>query len=130
MLTLFNLEIRIKKSWTRETCHPNYRKSWSIHNPAAGQCAITALLVHEHFGGEIKKCYVCDDSHYFNLIGDKVIDLTKSQFGNIKIDYDNSSSVSPEKILDNPDTKNRYELLLKSPWNPHPTGRGFRKPRN
>jgi len=43
-------------------------------------CAITALIVNDYFGGEICKIHVDGISHYFNLISNKIIDLTFSQF--------------------------------------------------
>ena len=35
-----------------DTAHPSFQ--WSPDNPTAGQCAITALLVYEAYGGYIK----------------------------------------------------------------------------
>src|SRR5438105_11982 len=38
----------LRLSWSPETA-----RQWTAENPAAGQCNVTALLVHELFGGEL-----------------------------------------------------------------------------
>lgn len=60
--------------------------------------------------GKIGKTYVDGVSHYFNIVNNKVIDLTASQF-NHPIDYSNYQSVQREDILTNANTYKRYELL-------------------
>ena len=40
----------LRKSWSLATAH-----QWTLENPAAGQCNVTALLVHELFGGDLLK---------------------------------------------------------------------------
>ncbi len=72
-------------------------------------CAITSLIVNDYFGGDICKIYVDGISHYFNLIEDKIVDLTVSQF-NHDIDYNDYQIIDREKILTD-DTKNRYNIL-------------------
>ena len=72
-------------------------------------CAITALIINDYFSGDICKIHVDGICHYFNLIGDKIIDLTKDQF-NHEIDYKNYQIVDRKKILID-DTKNRYNIL-------------------
>ena len=51
-----------------------------MDNPALGQCNVTALLVHELYGGELLKTPVADGDHYYNRIDGERIDLTSSQF--------------------------------------------------
>lgn len=51
-------------------------------------CAITSLIINYYFGGDIYKIYVEGISHYYNLIDDKIIDLTSSRFHH-DIDYKN-----------------------------------------
>lgn len=57
------------------------------NEPAIGQCAVTALVVQDYFGGQILNTIASlpDDpqltsSHYFNVIDGKVVDLTRQQF--------------------------------------------------
>lgn len=69
-------------------------------------CAITSLIINDYFGGDICKIYVDGISHYFNLIENNIVDLTKEQF-NHEIDY---KIMDREKILTD-DTKNRYVTL-------------------
>jgi len=65
------------------------RQSWSLHsssrwtaeNPARGQCAVTALVMNDHFGGEILKTRLPDGQwHFYNRILDERFDFTASQF--------------------------------------------------
>ena len=72
-------------------------------------CAITSLIINDYFGGVICKIYVDGISHYFNLIGDKIIDLTSSQF-NHEMDYKDYQIIDRKNILTE-DTKNRYKIL-------------------
>ena len=72
-------------------------------------CAITSLIINDYFGGVICKIHVDGISHYFNLIEDRIIDLTSSQF-NCDIDYKNYQIADREKILTD-DTKHRYNVL-------------------
>ena len=111
MLTILTLENNLKKSWSAQTSSPRFRKNWTPHNITAGQCAITALIVNDLFGGQIKKCYIGEDPHYFNLVSNKIIDLTRAQFGKIPIDYNNSTVKTRQELLSSPDIKHRYDLL-------------------
>ena len=38
------------RSWSIETS-----SKWTIENPAKGQCGVTALVVQDIYGGEIKR---------------------------------------------------------------------------
>lgn len=71
-------------------------------------CAITSLIINDYFGGDICKNYVEGVSHYYNLIEDKIIDLTSSQFY-CDIDYKNYQVVDKKILTD--DTKHRYNVL-------------------
>ena len=72
-------------------------------------CAITSLIINDYFKGDICKIHVDGISHYFNLVNNKIVDLTASQF-NHEIDYKNYQIIDREKILTN-DTQNRYYIL-------------------
>lgn len=82
-MKLSDLERVLRKSWSRETA---YRpEEWSEANPSSGQCAITALIVNDYFGGDIVWAEAVlpngeKISHFFNRINDKEVDLTRSQF--------------------------------------------------
>jgi len=92
-------------------------------DPATGQCAVTALLVQDFFGGEIlnttaslPKRPELTSSHYVNLIDSKEIDLTRQQFvkGVIFSKPEpklNGFSSTREYILSVTSTAERYEQL-------------------
>ena len=66
--------------WNKETCSPGLKGSWNEENPSLGQCAITALIVNDFFGGKIMRCMASSGSHYYNLIDGNIVDLTVEQF--------------------------------------------------
>lgn len=49
-------------------------------NPAAGQCNVTSLLIHEFFGGELLKTPLPAGDHFYNRIEGRRYDFTASQF--------------------------------------------------
>ncbi|WP_446479894.1 YunG family protein [Bradyrhizobium japonicum] len=55
-------------------------RQWTPDNPAAGQCNVTALLVHELFGGELLKTPLPAGDHFYNRIEGRRYDFTASQF--------------------------------------------------
>jgi hypothetical protein len=65
----------LRMSWSPETA-----RQWTSENPAAGQCNVTALLVHELFGGELLKARLPEGDHFYNRIGGRRYDFTESQF--------------------------------------------------
>ena len=101
-------------SWTKETCVPSLKDKYSDENKSLGQCAITALLVNDYFGGKIMRCMTSTGSHYYNLINDEIIDFTVEQFlGEIPM-YEQGEERTREYLLSNNDTKKRYLLLRKN----------------
>lgn len=106
----------VESAWCRETsADPD---GWAENNPAWGQCAVTALLVQDLFGGVIWRAELDTGSHYFNdLRGAQMVDLTGQQFGpNWKADLAGRDWFSDElrtraELLAHPDTARRYELL-------------------
>lgn len=101
------LKKKLLRVYDETTVHPNWRDGWSIDNPTYGQCVPTSLLVQNLFGGEIYKLE--QDSHYYNVIKDKIVDLTKEQF-NYELDY--SKGVKRTKPFEE-ESIERYELLKK-----------------
>lgn len=83
------------------------KKSWSIHsstkwtpaNPAKGQCGVTALVVQDLLGGEIRKTLLSEGWHYYNEISGKRMDFTDSQFSEA-IHYDDVPSNREEAFSD------------------------------
>ena len=85
--SLADIERVIRSSWSQHTCDPLDRDVWSTDNPARGQCAATALVVQDLFGGELLLAEVlnADGSrqglHYWNRLANGVeVDLTREQF--------------------------------------------------
>lgn len=77
------LEKALLKSWSRETSYCS--AEWNESNPSFGQCAVTALIVNDYFGGDIVWSEVRlpnsqKISHFFNVIDGQEVDLTRSQF--------------------------------------------------
>jgi len=69
------IQSALRKSWSMATA-----AQWTLANPAAGQCNVTALLVHELFGGELLKTPLPAGDHFYNRIGRYRYDFTASQF--------------------------------------------------
>ncbi len=103
------LSKKLYQCYSKELCYPKIRDEWNENKKYFGMCAITSLIVNDYFGGEICKIYVNEFSHYFNLINNKIIDLTAKQFEN-KIGYSNYKIVKREDVLTK-DTQQRYNLL-------------------
>lgn len=102
--------------WCKDTAYPSCQKDYDFENdPTYGQCAITATLVYDMFGGSIHKIRVSGgETHYFNKINNHYIDLTSDQFDlyNIPVRYDRNEYVLREYCGKNLDTKRRYEKLV------------------
>jgi len=65
----------LRKAWSLSTA-----RQWTPDNPAAGQCNVTALLVHELFGGDLLKTPLSAGDHFYNWIDGRRYDFTVSQF--------------------------------------------------
>ncbi|MDN5388963.1 MULTISPECIES: YunG family protein [Bacillus] len=63
------------KSWSSDSS-----SKWSQDNPAKGQCGVTALIVNDLLGREIRKTRLPEGWHFYNFINGKRYDLTVSQF--------------------------------------------------
>ena len=73
------------------------------------------MLVHDMFGGTIHKVRKNGSTHYFNKINGHYVDLTSEQFEiySMPVDYENSTEVDRIYCGKNPDTKKRFDLLVK-----------------
>ena len=65
----------LRKTWSLATS-----SQWTARNPAAGQCNVTSLLIHELFGGDLLKTPLPAGDHFYNRIDGKKYDFTASQF--------------------------------------------------
>ncbi len=108
-MNIENMQKVLLECYSKNLCYPKVQEGWSEFNKCFGMCAITSLVINDYFGGDICKIHVDGICHYFNLVEDKIIDLTSSQF-NHEIDYKDYQIVDRQKLLTD-DTKNRYNIL-------------------
>lgn len=94
---------RLRRSWSVET-----GRHWRLDNPAAGQCGVTALVVHDEFGGDIPKTDVNGAWHFYNQVDGRRIDFTMSQFDS-PISYEDHPSNRAEALNDC--SRQQYKLL-------------------
>ncbi|MFD9908787.1 hypothetical protein [Streptomyces sp. NPDC059063] len=87
--TLNDITASLRASWAADTCSPDdlERAGWSVENPAWGHCDITALVVHDLFGGDLVlgEVRAADGAahgyHWWNRLPSGVeLDLTHEQF--------------------------------------------------
>ena len=75
---------RIDEQAVRRTLRLCWSRSssslWSEDNPARGQCGVTALVVQDHFGGELLKTPVDGKWHFYNRLEGVRCDFTAEQF--------------------------------------------------
>lgn len=108
-MDLETLRNELRQVWSAETS--SSPEQWSPSNPAWGQCAVTALIIQDNFGGELLRCQINGISHYWNRLPDGTeVDFTKEQFPTIE-DQTEAIIRSREYALGNPNTVCRYELL-------------------
>lgn len=113
--TLNDLFEVLLKAWEKNTAYPSSQDDYEKDNDSTyGQCAITATLVYDLFGGTIHKIRVNGGgTHYFNKINEHYIDLTRDQFDlyNIDIKYEPNETIDREYCGKNDDTLKRFNLL-------------------
>jgi len=98
--------------WTRETCTARMREDWTEENRTVGQCAITAFLVQDLFGGRVWGIPLPDGGvHCFNAVDGHVFDLTSEQFGGQKLDYTLRHEQLRHDHFLQPGKRERYEAL-------------------
>jgi hypothetical protein len=109
---LDELACKLERSWARETSADPVH--WTAENSAYGQCAVTALVVQDHFGGELLRARVNGISHYWNrLPAGLEVDFTRKQFGsNPSVPI--GEVKSREFVLSFPETVNRYLCLRRA----------------
>lgn len=115
MNTIDDVYTVLRKAWSKETAYPSCQSEWVPSDPSYGQCAVTAMLVHDMFGGTIHRIRVSGGgTHYFNMIAGHYIDLTIEQFDlyNIPVTYEPNEEMDRRYCGKNPDTAKRYKLLV------------------
>jgi hypothetical protein len=87
-LSLDAIQEAIRCAWSVDTCDPSDTSVWSTENAALGQCAVTALVVHDLIGGQLLEAEVHFEDgnrqgfHYWNRLPGIDLDLTREQFRN------------------------------------------------
>lgn len=113
--TLGDLYTILRKAQCKETAYPSCQAEWVPSDPSYGQCAITAMLVHDMFGGTIHRIRVNGGgTHYFNKINGHYIDFTVEQFDlyNIPGSYEPNEEIPRQYCGKNADTAKRYKVLI------------------
>jgi len=117
--TVDDLKEELQHAWTNNTTSDP--QHWTCHNPAWGQCAVTACVVQDLFGGDIvwSEAALPDGSklsHYFNEINLMAVDLTRDQFPKgtdipFGVPKTKQFATTRDYILSFPVTQKRYETL-------------------
>ncbi|GAA3520531.1 hypothetical protein GCM10022234_15320 [Aeromicrobium panaciterrae] len=90
-MTLEAVILALRESWGPDTCAPEDVADWTPDNPARGQCATTAVVLHDYFGGCLMVGEVFVDGepidfHWWNRFPDgEQVDITLEQFGEHEI---------------------------------------------
>ncbi len=85
-MTLEAVILALRESWGPDTCAPEDVADWTPDNPARGQCATTAVVLHDFFGGSLMVGEVIVggervDFHWWNRLPDgEQVDITLEQF--------------------------------------------------
>ncbi|MCQ2582586.1 MAG: hypothetical protein MJ160_01650 [Treponema sp.] len=67
--TIGDLYNALYESWSKETAYRSCQVDWNEGDRSYGQCAVTAMIVFDMFGGTIHRIRNNDGStHYFNKI--------------------------------------------------------------
>lgn len=98
--------------WCSYTCAPRLRESWTKENMTLGQCSITAFLVQDIFGGEVRGVLRPGGNyHCYNVVDGAVFDLTSEQFGDEELDYTDNPIQTREEHFAKEEKLRRYEYL-------------------
>lgn len=105
------IKVLLKASWCAETAYGK----WDHHIPSLNQCAVTALIVQDYFGGKILRRKMTNGNNHFlnKLPDDTEIDLTESQFIVVAAKPIKSETIvySRSRLLRHLSVVKRYELL-------------------
>lgn len=100
-------------SYSRETAYKKDKEKWNQFNRYAGQCAISAMIAYNIFGGQILCGYSEELKmyHYWNKINDVEVDFTQEQFNNKPL-LINIEQKSFQELYNVESVRIRYEKLL------------------
>lgn len=97
--------------WSKETCAPRLQKDWSKENITLGQCSITAFLVQDIFGGQVRGIRrPAGNFHCYNVTREGAFDLTSEQFDE-QPDYSANAIQLRETHFSKEEKRQRYEKL-------------------
>ena len=101
----------LNASWSKDTAYRTDAENWTPDNPALGQCAITALLFNELYGGSIYSG-IADNGvvHYWNRKNGIKRDFTKQQFKE-RLRFNNIKKWDREELLSTGNVRERYGIL-------------------
>ena len=68
----------LEQRWCAETSF--WPEEWTSERPSVGQCAVTAMLVWDRFGGEMLRTVNQGVPHYWNRLKGVEVDLTRDQY--------------------------------------------------
>jgi hypothetical protein len=86
-MTLEAVILALREAWGPDTCAPEDLPYWAPDNPARGQSATTALVLHDFFGGSLVtgEVFLSGERtgfHWWNRLPDgEQVDITLEQFG-------------------------------------------------
>lgn len=104
----------LRKCWKADTAYPNSQATWKSNDPSFGQCAITAALVCDLFGGTIHRIDTKGGgTHYFNKIDGQWVDLAYEQFTLYNQTYkeEPNTEIPRNKTSQGGDSRKRYVKL-------------------
>ena len=102
----------LSEIWCAKTCAPRMRDNWSEENKTLGQCSITAFLAQDIFGGKVYGIQRSGGNfHCYNVIGDRIFDLTSEQFGEEILSYEDNPEQFREVHFAKEEKRMRYEYL-------------------
>lgn len=115
ILSTRDLYDALSEIWCAETCAPRMRDKWNPDNKTLGQCSITAFLVQDIFGGKVYGILRYGGNfHCYNVIGECIFDLTRDQFGDERLVYENNPEQFREIHFAKEEKRLRYEFLKRA----------------
>ena len=99
--------------WCEYTCTPRLRDRFSPDNLTLGQCAITAFLAQDIFGGKVYGiARPGGNYHCYNVASGCTFDLTSEQFGDEVLVYQDSDPEQFREVhFQREEKRQRYEFL-------------------
>ena len=111
IVDLHQIQEAVERAWSTDTAYGD----WTPDVPSLNQCAVTALIVQDLFGGQLLRCEMSDgDSHYWNRLPSGVqLDLSTPQFEHTEAQPLRETVIIRERdyVLSFPETEKRYKLL-------------------